>query len=57
MSFLCRRYAVRMDDHCGLLGLTQCYACEKLEVRVAERIADRELEKILPSVDLRGLWP
>jgi hypothetical protein len=39
VRFLCRRYAVRMDDHCGLLGLTQCYACEKLEA----------LDKLLPK--------
>jgi hypothetical protein len=28
-----------MDDHCGLLGCTQCYACAKLAEKVRQREA------------------
>jgi hypothetical protein len=38
--FLCRRHAVGMDDHCGLLGHTQCYSCRKLEAKNEKAAAD-----------------
>jgi hypothetical protein len=38
--FLCRRSAIGMDDHCGLLGHTQCYSCRKLEEKNQKPAAD-----------------
>ena len=32
MDFYCRRYSIKMGDHCGLLGHTQCHSCKVLDL-------------------------